>query len=304
MSVSSITSKAPDLGNIVAAPGGDTVFTVDPSGSINQTSGTGIRLTGGTSQVTVTIKCGGQAACDTADANISISNVGSPTGRARALTSFAVSGVTALTGSLTGNPVTFSIAPIGKSSSATFHLGMDFALAGEGSGLSSGTSVSNFIVEIGPIAGALTASRTSTGGTAKVFRPIAISKVSDLSFGAIVLPKTGGAYVTINKTSGARGTGGAIGLPSPAFGYAEFMITGEGSQQFTVATDDSLTMTNASGDMLVAQLLPSASGSKRMSGSLGNGGALDLTVGAGMNISNTTPSGAYVGTFMVTVSYN
>lgn len=304
MTVSSITSNAPNLGEVVSAPVGDTVFTIDGSGDITRTSGNGVRVTSGSSQVKVTLKCGGQAACATADASVSIANAGTPTGPARAMTNFVVSGVTPVGGALTGNPVNFVLPPIGKNGSVTFDLGMDFGIQGASSGLS-GSAVSNFIVMVGPYPAAPTASRTSTGGKATVLRPISIEKTADLSFGAIVRPKSGGAYISIDKTSGARATGNAIGLPSPAYNPAAFLISGEGAQQFTLTTDASLTMTARGGSTLVAQLLPSATGGgKTLSGSLGGAGTLALTVGAGMNISSTTPSGAYVGVFTVTVSYN
>ena len=79
-------SATPALGNVVssAAGTGNTVFTVTAAtGAIGVTSGTGKRLTAGSSLVTVTVTCTVKA-CGTA--NIKVANVGTPSNRAGALT--------------------------------------------------------------------------------------------------------------------------------------------------------------------------------------------------------------------------
>lgn len=147
----------------------------------------------------------------------------------------------------------------------------------------------------------------STTGSATIFQPIAIAKTADLSFGVIVRPASGSATVTVPAAGGARTfTGGVALLETPGFPAASragFTVTGEGGQAFNVGIPASFTMTRSGGGTLNVNLLSSmASGT--LSNALGATGTLPFYVGGTItNISDTTATGNYTGSFLVTVTY-
>ncbi|MDB5456510.1 MAG: hypothetical protein JWP92_2095, partial [Caulobacter sp.] len=79
-------TAAPDLGKVVSAASGDTVFTINPAtGAVTRASGSGVRLAATTIRAMVSVTCGNQGACKDAYPVVKIGSIGSPTRRARAL---------------------------------------------------------------------------------------------------------------------------------------------------------------------------------------------------------------------------
>jgi hypothetical protein len=153
---------------------------------------------------------------------------------------------------------------------------------------------------------AQTSSNTTVSGSMTVFQPITLTKTSDLSFGTIMRPASGNGTVTVDATSGARSvTGGAApvasgGTPS----RAAFIVTGEGGLNFTVSFPASFNMTRNGNQDPIQVSINSTMGGGQLSGSSGQQGTQAFGIGGQVLLSNGTPTGAYTGSFTVTVAYN
>jgi len=307
--VFTVQSASPTtLGAIVAAPAGTSTLRVDPAtGAVTNVAGAANRLTPGTARSLVTIACGNQAACDTANVRVAVTWTGTPTNRAGALQNFTVStaGTSAAMVSPpgTGNAITFTLGPIGRGGSKTFWLGFDFPVAGDSSGAASGLSSSQFLVTASRTSGA---AASSLAGLAQgtVFRGIAVNRQTNLAFGRISKPLAGPGSVTLSAAGVISLTGtGVKALASPLPSAATFAITGEGGQSVSLAVPAGFTMTGPSGSIAVTTL-PDLAGAQTLGGALGGAGSLALAVGGTFTLSPATPAGAYSGSFQVTVNYN
>lgn len=156
------------------------------------------------------------------------------------------------------------------------------------------------------------ASATSTtSASATIFRPITLTKNSDLRFGTIVRPATGSDTVTINAADGARelSTNNAVALTSGAHQSptrATYTVSGEGGQAFSISVPASFNMTRSGGAETLTITLTASAASGTLSGTLGNAssGSASFGVGGAMPLTSSTASGAYSGSFITTVSYN
>lgn len=144
-----------------------------------------------------------------------------------------------------------------------------------------------------------------TTGSAEIIRPVTLTKSTDLAFGRIVRPSTGSSLVTIDATSGAASISGSDGvLLSGTKSRAAFVIGGEGSQAYTVTVPASFSMTQAAGANPITVNLTSTATTGSLSGALGSASTSSFGVGGNFSVSATTVTGAYSGTFDVTVVYN
>ena len=307
MSVSSITANAPALGDVASAASGITLFRVTAaSGAIVRVSGAGARISTGSSLTTVTVACGEQDSCNKTNANIKIGNIGTPAGRAGALGNFTVAmGSATLVSDIDGtDPIAFTIGAIGKNSTATFYVGMDLPISGDDSGKATGAAISGFYVYIAPSRTTPNSGSTSGRATATVRRPITVSKSSDLNFGTVIRPRSGSGTVSIDAATGARSfTGGAINTPNTTSARAVYTIGGEGGQAFSITVPQTFAMTLGS-DSLTVTTSATAAGAHVLSSSLGSAGTFGFGVGGTLPVTNTTVTGAYSGSFNVTVNYN
>jgi hypothetical protein len=300
-----IAPSAPDLGNVVSASTGTTTFRVSGSaGTIAKVTGNGARLSSGGSPVLVTISCNANT-CRNKALTVRVGSIGSPSGRMGALSNFTVTpGSATVTGASGTNPLTFTIGALANPGSATFWIGMDVPIQGDDSGAGTGSANSSFYVYVA-VQGTTPTSGATSLALARVFRPIAISNSAPLAFGKIVRPASGTGSVAISASNGARtvtGTG-AIGLSSPAPGRATYLVSGEGGQSFTLSIPSSFQMTGP-GTPLTVSLTSTASGSQSLSAAAGSAGTLSFGVGGSFPIASTTVTGAYQGSYAVTVSYN
>jgi hypothetical protein len=304
--VSSITASSPNIGNVVSAPTGTTVFQVEESsGAVSIISGNGARLSTGVSRPLVTIACSTNT-CNNKVLSVRVGSIGSPTRRALALTNFTVSAGTATISNVSGtNPVSFNIAAMSSGQTRTFYVGADFPIAGNDSAAATGSATSGFYVYVAVSGTTPTAGSTSGLAVANVFRPIALSASTALAFGKIVRPSTGSGTVSVNNATGARtvtGTG-TLGLSSPTPSRASYTVSGEGGQVFTLSVPANFQMTGP-GPALTVTLTPTASGSQTLSSAAGSAGTLSFGVGGSFPISSTTTTGAYSGSYTITVQYN
>jgi hypothetical protein len=150
---------------------------------------------------------------------------------------------------------------------------------------------------------AQSSANVSTTGSATIFQPIAISKTADLAFGTIVRPLAGSGAVTINAATGARTVDPGVGQLGSGFHQATYSVTGEGGQAFNIGIPTGFIMTRTGGSETLTVNLASSVTSGTLSSSLGSQGTQTFGVGGTLTVSNTTASGAYQGTFTVTVNY-
>jgi hypothetical protein len=298
-----------ELGSVVAAASGDTVFRVSSAtGAVSIVSGTGRRLSGGNARVQVNVSCrpdrGVDKTCTTSNVPIRIGVIGAVSGRARAFSAFNVTMGTAslLSGPTGSHPLEFTLAPVGNSSNKTFFVGADFPVAGDDSGLPSGLGVNAFYVyAVDP--NGQTLAGDADQGKVTAYRSLAIAKTADLNFGRIQIPSSGSSTIILNEGTGARTvTGNAVGYPAPAPTRGAFTISGEGGQQVSLSVPSTLQMTGPG--TLTVNVTDTAPNTPRLSGDLGALGQYSFNVGGSFTITPTTPVGAYSGVLTVSVDYN
>ncbi len=305
--VSSITTTS--LGNVAAATTGETAFRINPAtGAVTTISGTGARIAATSVRSLVTVRCGNQAACNTANARVTIAVVGTPTNRAVNVRNFTVStsGASAsiVTAPGTGAPITFLIGPVGRNLTKTFWVGFDLPISGDNSAAPTGLSTAQFLVTVSRTDGSRANSRTGLA-QANVFRSLSIGKSADLQFGRIIRPSSGAGTVALDQATGSVAVigVGAIAMPAPAPSAAQFTVSGEGGQAISVTVPGTFTLSGPGGSITVTTN-PNVSGAQTLSGTAGSAGNLSVRVGGTYSFSSATATGTYVGTFAVTVQYN
>ncbi len=144
---------------------------------------------------------------------------------------------------------------------------------------------------------------TSATGSVTIIRPITITKSADLAFGRIVKPTSGtGAVAIANSGDSVTAGSGAVALSGITTSRAKFTVDGEGGQAVTVTVPANFSMTNGANSISVT-LDPDVSGSATLSNALGSAGSKAVNIGGTFSLPDTQASGAYSGTFNVTVAY-
>lgn len=158
----------------------------------------------------------------------------------------------------------------------------------------------------GGAAAAQSSSTQSTTGSATIIQPITLTKNTDLAFGKVARPSSGSNTVSVNETSGSRTTtgGGNAALIASTASRATYSVAGEGGQTFSISVPASFDMTRSGGSETLTVTLAGTATSGTLSGSLGSAGAASFGVGGSFPVASTTATGAYTGSFDVTVAYN
>lgn len=146
----------------------------------------------------------------------------------------------------------------------------------------------------------------STTGSVTIVQSLQLAKNTDLAFGSVVRPTSGTNTVAIDAASGARAMtgGGDAALAPSTSGRATYTVTGEGGQTFSISTPTSFDMQRQGGSDTVTVALAQSAATGTLNGALGATGTATFGVGGSFDVSSTTASGAYSGTFDVTVAYN
>jgi hypothetical protein len=146
----------------------------------------------------------------------------------------------------------------------------------------------------------------STTASATIVQPITLTKNSDLAFGTVVKPTSGTNTITIDETTGGRTKTGAgdaaLATSSPT--RAAFSVGGEGGQTFSITVPSTATMTRSGGSETLTANLVKTAATGTISGSIGSAGTATFGVGGNYDVSSTTVSGAYSGSFNTTFDYN
>jgi hypothetical protein len=144
-----------------------------------------------------------------------------------------------------------------------------------------------------------------TTGSATITSAITLTKTSDIAFGRVVRPSAGTSTVTIDASSGNRSISGGDGvLLSSTTSRAAYSVGGEGGQSFSISVPSTFNMTRSGGSETIAVSLVGSAASGTLSGSLGAAGSATFGVGGSFGVASSTATGAYTGTFNVTVQYN
>jgi len=143
----------------------------------------------------------------------------------------------------------------------------------------------------------------TTTGSATIIQPITLTQGTGLAFGTIVRPGTGTGTVTIDPTTGARTVAsGVVGLASTT-SRGVYTVNGEGGSTFSIAVPATFTLAGPSASTIAVTLTPTGS-TGTLSNALGTAGTASFGVGGNFSLSSTTVTGAYTGTYNVTVAYN
>ncbi|HOO98242.1 MAG TPA: DUF4402 domain-containing protein [Bacteroidales bacterium] len=140
-------------------------------------------------------------------------------------------------------------------------------------------------------------SATATGNAAaRVIAPITLTAGTTLHFGTVY--NTGGTVII--STAGGRSGTCAVSAAAPAHSAGTFTITGEPTLTYTTTlpVDGTVTITDGTNTMDVDGFNSNASGT------IPAGGSETFSVGATLTVGVSQVTGAYTGTYNVTVQYN
>jgi environmental stress-induced protein Ves len=299
-------------GVVVAATAGETVFS-QVNSTLTVISGSGVKISGTTRRVTITIRCntdGADTCTNTKLARVRIGNF-STMGRAKEYTEFtaaAGSGVT-LNGVTTGAALDFTMRGwTSNGNTRTFTLDTKMAVYGDDVGGDTGALTNTYYVYV-----AKDPTLPTTGGTVPgtitVRRSLTIdANPTHLRFGSLVKrAASGSGNVEIAQNSDVRVPGGTsppylVGSGAEA-GRARFRIRGEPNTTFSISYSPTgnVVMNNEtmSGTLSITMNKPSSPFT------LDATGLYDLYIGGRITINNSsTNRGQYSGTLTVTVTYN
>jgi hypothetical protein len=148
---------------------------------------------------------------------------------------------------------------------------------------------------------ALAQTPTTVTGSIDVVQPVlVVAKLTDLSFGTVVRPTAGSGTISIDATSGNITTSSGITTIGSSASRASFTITGQPSANIQITYPSSFNLTRSAGTETLSVSLTSTTGG----GQIGGGGTTTFGMGGQLTLSNSTVSGAYTGTYTVTVAYN
>ena len=148
-----------------------------------------------------------------------------------------------------------------------------------------------------------TRKKVVTARTAMQSNYIRALENTDLVFGRVVQPRSGTGTVSIaNNSTTTVAASGAVALSGITTSRAVFTVDGEGGQVVTVSMPGTFDLTKGA-DTITVTLAPDFGATVTLSNALAAAGSKVLNVGGGFNLPSTQASGAYTGSFAVTVAY-
>lgn len=140
--------------------------------------------------------------------------------------------------------------------------------------------------------------------SATLLAPFSIDKMTDMNFGKLAVVSTDGT-VTLDYDGKVTPHGG-VKLMGGTHSAASFTVTGEGKSTFSISYPTTITLTGSvSGSLTVSDILCDK-GSTGSTGTLSDGGSLDLRVRGTLNVPANSVAGIYTNStgLTVTVNYN
>lgn len=150
-------------------------------------------------------------------------------------------------------------------------------------------------------AAAVSPSNGQAQANAKIYKPLALSKVQNLDFGVIVEGPGAwpGEVVSISQ-AGVLTCGGGTNLTcTGSVQPAKYHLAGTNNANVTV-TCPGFNLNGPGGATLA--FTPSFPGTVNL-GATGLATGVDFSIGGSITVASTTPDGAYTGTFAVTADY-
>jgi hypothetical protein len=150
----------------------------------------------------------------------------------------------------------------------------------------------------------------STTASITIIRPIVLTKVTDLVFGAVTRPAAGTNTVTMTDASDTPTTSVANSLITTGAGStrtrASYTVTGETGRTVAISVDDTTpTLTRSGGSETLDVTLDLEGTTDTLEGANGNfSGDGTFYIGGEIAIPAATVAGAYSGSFTTTVAYN
>jgi Mat/Ecp fimbriae major subunit len=142
---------------------------------------------------------------------------------------------------------------------------------------------------------------TQATATAKIYKPLTISSVQNLSFGTIVLTGASfsGEVVSINQagTLTCGSNPGVLLTCSGAPQAAQYKLVGTNNATVTI-TCPAFNLTGPS----TLPFMPNAPPTVNL-GATGSTTGYTFSIGGSITLASTTPDGVYTGTFQVTADY-
>ncbi|MDH5545293.1 MAG: DUF4402 domain-containing protein [Gammaproteobacteria bacterium] len=143
------------------------------------------------------------------------------------------------------------------------------------------------------------AATATSNATANIVTPIAITNTAALDFGSF--SHGGAAGTVVVDTAGVRTFTGAITLMGVTSAAAAFDVAGTPSSLFSITLPASTILSNGVDNITIDTFLSNPA--VAVGGALDATGAAVVNVGATLNIVGTESTGAYTGSFDVTVDY-
>lgn len=141
------------------------------------------------------------------------------------------------------------------------------------------------------------AASVTAAADAEVLRPVAVSAIRELQFGALTTGSEGGS-VTL-ELSGKRSAFGEVKVAPTSEGQlAQIVVTGSADACFALTLPESAVLTDGRGHRVIV-----SSFTNDAVGKLPNG-RVEVAVGAALTLEPNQPAGFYAGTFPVTVDYH
>lgn len=152
---------------------------------------------------------------------------------------------------------------------------------------------------------------TPVGVTARLADQVTVTKVTDVDFGGIFIPKNASATVTMDNTGVVSVTNGTTSLYSTNLQQlGQVRVEGNTAATFTVDYDNSVNLINGGQSLVYTPALYEVNGTAVVSGSgkkytlpaPGNGGTL-LNIAGALVIPPTSLPGTYTGSLDVVVTW-
>jgi len=180
--------------------------------------------------------------------------------------------------------------PFGRLSASLAKSGCKLTIAGS---IAASLFVASMVPSFGQVCGT---PPCGAGGSGK---PVSISWVQDLEFGALAGDGTFAGTATINPISGAKTVTGGVNDFGGIHNPAAFTVKGDKNTTFTVTLPGSIVLSSGSSTMTLNNFTSNPSGF----GVFGNNGQTTLTVGATLQVGAGQAAGIYTGVFTITVDY-
>lgn len=149
------------------------------------------------------------------------------------------------------------------------------------------------------------AAQATATASGTVIVPIAIAKVTDVSFGKFA-PGAGGT-VTVSTNNTRTATGAVLSAIGSTPTAARFNVTGDAAATYSIGIAPDATLISGVNSMALATFSDLTAGGAT-SGNAATGtltaGAQSIYVGGRLTVGATQAAGAYTGNIVVTVEYN